>query len=247
MQLIDPAMPQEAERLIAAVAAGRRRTIYRYIRLMAAAVIALGTLALVWWLTPLREWINIHRAVAAMNALGDSPTAPLVMLAAFLIGGLLMIPVNVLIAITVLVFGPLPGALYALLGVELSGALVYEIGRHFPAGELRARLERNTQRLRARLDKHGLLAVALVRIVPVAPYTVVNLAGGAMRVPRVQYLVGTALGMLPGIVFNALFIDRVVEAIERPNPWSYALLIGAAALIVAAIVLIRRRVARAHA
>jgi phospholipase D1/2 len=247
MHLIDPALPHETDRLIAVVAAGRRRTIYRYIRIMAAAVIVLGTLALVWWLTPLREWINIHRAVAAMNALGDSPLAPLAMLAAFLIGGLVMIPVNILIAVTVLVFGPLLGAAYALLGAELSAALLYEIGRHFPAGDLRRRLERATQRLRGRLHKHGLLAVAVVRVVPVAPYSVVNLAAGAMRIPRAQYLAGTALGMLPGIVFNAVFIDRVVEAMERPNPWSYALLIGAGALIVALIVLIRRRVARAHA
>ena len=247
MPLIDPALPHEADRLIAAVAAGRRRTIYRYIRIMAGAVIVLGTLALVWWLTPLREWINVSHAVAAMNRLGDSPVAPLVMLAAFAIGGLLIIPVNVLIAVTVLVFGPLLGASYALIGVVLSAELLYEIGRHFPAGDMRRRLERATQRLRGRLKKHGLLAVAVVRIVPVAPYSVVNVAAGAMRIPRVQYLVGTALGMLPGIVFNALFIDRVVEAIEKPNPWSYALLIAAAALIVASIVLIRCRVARAHA
>ena len=247
MHLIDPALPQETDRLIAVVAAGRRHTIYRYIRIMAAAVIVLGTLALVWWLTPLREWINISHAVAAMNRLGDSPAAPFVMLAAFLIGGLVVIPVNVLIAVTVLVFGPLFGALYALLGAVLSAELLYEIGRHFPAGDLRRRLHRATQRLRGRLQRHGLLAVAVVRVVPVAPYSVVNVAAGAMHIPRVQYLAGTALGMLPGIVFNALFIDRVVEALRRPNPWSYGLLVAAATLIVAMIVLIRRRVARAHA
>src|SRR4051794_34584909 len=247
MHLIDPTLPHEADRLIAAVAAGRRRTIYRYMRIMAGTVIVLGTLALVWWLTPLREWINIHRAVAAMNALGDSPLAPLAILGAFVVGGLVLIPVNVLIAVTVLVFGPVLGALYALIGSVLSAELLYEIGRHFPAGDLRRRLEHATQRLRGQLRKHGLLAVAVVGIVPGAPYFVLNVLAGAKRIPRVQYLFGTALGMLPGIVFNALFIDRVVEAIEKPNPWSYALLIGAAVLIVALIVLIRRRVARAHA
>jgi len=246
VHLIDPALAPEAERVLATLAAGRRRAIYRRIRLTAAAVIAVGALAMVWWLTPLREWIHVPRLVEALRGLGTSPLAPLALLAIYVLGGLVMVPVNVLIAVTVLVFGSLLGAIYALVGCVLSAATTYEVGRHFPAGDVRRKLERATERLRARLKRHGLLAVIVVRIVPVAPYTVVNAAAGAMHVPRTQYLIGTALGMLPGIVFNALFVDRVLEALEHPNPSSYALLIAAAALIVAAIAAIRRRVARAH-
>ena len=247
MHLIDPALPPETDRLIAALAAGRRRKIYHRIAWMAGAVIVLATLALVWRLTPLHTWIDVPHLVAALNRLGASPLAPLAMLVAFLIGGLVFVPVNVLIAVAVLVFGPLLGAIYALCGSVASAALLYEVGRHFPAGNVLRRLERATERLRPRLHRHGLLAVTVVRIVPVAPYTVVNLAAGAMHVPRRRYLLGTALGMTPGIVFNALFIDRVVEAIEKPNPYTLGLLVCAGALIVALIALIRRRVARAHA
>jgi uncharacterized membrane protein YdjX (TVP38/TMEM64 family) len=246
MHLIDPALAPEAERVLATLAAGRRRAIYRRIAVTAGGVIAIGAIALVWWLTPLREWVHIPRLVEALRALGTSPLAPLALLAIYVIGGLLLVPVNVLIAVTVLVFGSVLGAIYALVGCVMSAATTYEVGRHFPAGEVRRTLERATDRLRARLKRHGLLAVIVVRIVPVAPYTVVNAAAGAMHVPRRQYLLGTALGMLPGIVFNALFIDRVLQALEHPNPTSYALLIAAGALIVAAIAAIRRRVARAH-
>src|SRR5579859_4490442 len=132
MHLIDPALAPEAERVLATLAAGRRRAIYRRIRLTAACVIVVGAIALVWWLTPLREWIHIPRLVGALRGLGASPLAPLALLAIYVIGGLLLVPVNVLITVTVLVFGSLLGATYALIGSLLSAATTYEVGRHFP-------------------------------------------------------------------------------------------------------------------
>ena len=246
MHIVDPQLAPEAERLIAALAAGRRRAIYRRIAITAAVVLVLVAIVLIWWLTPLRAWLDVHRVVQWLDSFGNSPLAPLALLLAYLIGGVVFVPVNLLIAATVLVFGPWLGILYALIGSVLDAWLLYEIGRRIPASGLRDRIERATQRLRGKLARHGVLAVTLVRIVPVAPYSAVNLAAGALRIPRRDYLLGTAFGMLPGIVFNAVFIDRVVAALEHPNSSSYALLILVAALIVVLAALIRRRVARAH-
>ena len=73
----------------------------------------------------------------------------------------------------------------------------------------------------SRVDKR-LIAVAIVRVLPIAPYSIVSLAAGIAGIGRVAYFAGTALGMLPGIVLYALFADRarkvIAEAILGDQP-----------------------------
>ena len=45
--------------------------------------------------------------------------------------------------------------------------------------------------------------MATVRLVPAAPFTLVNLVAGAMRIRFLHYLAGTALGLLPGLAVMA--------------------------------------------
>lgn len=216
----------------------------RRVALVAAAVLIVVALIALWLFTPLRQWIDARRLAGLVGTFADSPFAPAAMLAAFIVGGLIVIPVNVLIAVTVIVFGPFLGAIYALIGCELSALVLYEIGRRVPQRALSHRFGVRVRKLRKRLAHHGIATVAVIRIVPVAPYSIVSLVAGAAHIGRMQYLVGTALGMLPGIMVNALFIDRVIAAVQQPNPTTITLLVAAAALALALIILIRRRLAR---
>jgi phospholipase D1/2 len=239
--------PSDFEHLVAQTAVEEepyRRRRLRRILIALAAIAVVATLAVLWLATPLREWTDIPHLVALMKSLGDSPTAALAMLGAYIVGGLLAVPVNVLIAVTVIVFGPFVGTAYALLGVLLSACVLYEIGCRLPAERLRARLDAPLRRLAGGMGRPGVLAIALIRVVPLAPYSVVNVIAGAAHVGRVPYLIGTALGMLPGIVMNALFIDRVLAVIEAPRPLTWALLALVVATIVAMALAVRRRMLR---
>ena len=55
-------------------------------------------------------------------------------------------------------------------------------------------------RVRRGIVKRGVLAVAAVRLVPVAPFTLVNLVAGASRIRFSDYLLGTIIGMAPGLI-----------------------------------------------
>ena len=216
----------------------------RRLRWSAVAALLLGGLALLWLATPLRDWVDVAQLVAVLNRLGDSAWAPLLLLAAYLAGGLVLFPVNVLIAVTVLVFGPLLGGVYAVIGSLASALLLYEIGRGLRQGVLRRQLTPRLRLLGARLARRGLPAIVFVRIVPVAPYSLVNLVAGAARIRRRDYVLGTVLGMLPGILVNALFVDRILALIQRPQ-WST--LFALALVLVLALALLywlRRRVIR---
>jgi uncharacterized membrane protein YdjX (TVP38/TMEM64 family) len=62
------------------------------------------------------------------------------------------------------------------------------------------------------------LAVASIRLVPIAPFTVVNLVAGASRIPFVDYLLGTILGMAPGLLVMSALGYQIWSIVAEPTP-----------------------------
>jgi phospholipase D1/2 len=237
-------IPPIADAVVDEVASGNRRAIGHRIAVGVIVVLAIGGLLAVWHFTPLRDWLDLVHLVALLQSIGDSPYAPLAVLGGFLLGALMVFPVNVLIAATVVVFGPIIGALYALVGVLISAAALYEVGARLPKPAVRRLIGKRGERLRLRIARLGVPAIAALRVIPVAPYTLVNLTFGAAHIPRLRFLLGTAFGMLPGIIFSALFVDRALAVVARPDPLTYLLLALTLAAIVAIAMTIRWRVLR---
>jgi uncharacterized membrane protein YdjX (TVP38/TMEM64 family) len=50
------------------------------------------------------------------------------------------------------------------------------------------------------IGRHGIIASGLIRVIPSAPFIVVNAAAGAARVPLWKYLAGTSVGIVPKIL-----------------------------------------------
>lgn len=216
--------------------------------LIAGSVCALLTLAIALIIGARTfAWTDLPQFIDRMSAWHDSPLAMLGMFGCFIAGGLVVFPVNLLIAASIVVFGPFVGAAIALLGSIASAAVLHTIGAAFPQHVWTRFAGRHAEQLRERVARHGLIAVAIVRLLPVAPYSVVSLAAGIAGIQRLPYLVGTALGMLPGIVLYALFADRARKVIADPRPLSWAMLLFAVILIVGVALLLRRLRRRASA
>ncbi len=230
---------------IIVAAAGSRRSALSHAALIVAIVIGVAGIAVLWAFTPLRHWLDIDRLGSMMDGFADSPFAPLIVAVMFVLGGLLVIPVNALTAVTILVFGPLAGALYSLIGCTISAIVLYEIAHRIPIKRLRRQAGARMQRFHHHLVRHAVWAVALVRLVPVAPYSIVCLLLGTTKIRRAPYIAGSALGMAPGIVVNAFFIDRVIAAIRHPSLLT-AVSLGLAVAVIAMVAwLIRRHFANA--
>src|SRR5262249_60669134 len=84
-------------------------------------------------------------------------------------------------------------------------------------------------RIRRKIARQGVLAVATIRLVPLAPFTVVNLVAGASAIRPVDFVAGTALGMLPGLVVLSILGHQIVRILTHPNPAHLALPVGAVA------------------
>lgn len=141
---------------------------------------------------------------------------------------LLPAPKGVLTALGGTLFGWGTGAALSLLGALIGAVVAFEVGRWL-GREAVDRLTRG--RLRAvddLLRDHGLGAVLAVRLVPVLPYTVINYAAGLSGVRRRDYVLGSALGMVPGsLAYSAV-------GAWGTNPWG--LLAAGAALVLLVVV-----------
>src|SRR5690606_30349610 len=72
-------------------------------------------------------------------------------------------------------------------------------------------------RLSRKLARRGWLVVALVRVVPIAPYTIVNMVAGASHISARSFLIGTAIGMCPGILAIMIFGEGLKRVLLDPD------------------------------
>jgi len=54
-------------------------------------------------------------------------------------------------------------------------------------------------------------------------------------------MLGSLIGLVPGVTTTSIFIDRVTAAIRDPNAGSFAMLAGAVVVIVAVLWAVRRK------
>lgn len=215
-------------------------------RLLFGALLAVfAVLPLAWRLSPLTAWVDFDALAATTLRLREAPWLPWAALLAYVPAGFVAFPVTVLVAATGFVFGPVEGSFIALGGSLASASAGFAVGRRLGRAAVEQRLGPRARRLNAWLAHRGLVPMVVLRLLPVAPFTVVNVALGASRLGWRDFLLGTLLGMAPGIVLLCLLADRLGQALARPGPRTLA---GAAlaglALVGLAAALQRRLAAR---
>jgi phospholipase D1/2 len=147
--------------------------------------------------------------VAAIVPLHHPVAAALVVTAAFLLGGAFLFPISGLLLASALLLGPIRGGLYALSGVVAAAAAFYVIGRAMWGGLLCRLTGRYVDRVGRRLVRGRVRSIALVQLLSVAPFAVVNVVAGALRIGAARFLAGTLLGLAPATIAVVL-IARVV-------------------------------------
>ena len=73
-------------------------------------------------------------------------------------------------------------------------------------------------RISRALARPGVLSVMALRMLPIAPFSVINLAAGASHVKFTDFLIGTSLGMAPGILVITLLGNQLGRVLTEPEP-----------------------------
>lgn len=201
-------------------------------------------LALAWQYTPLADLTSVSEAERWLEGWMDTPWSPLVVLALFVVLGLLVFPVTVLIAATAMLFGPWLGFAYALGGSVASAVVAYGAGNWFGKSLVRSFPLKVTERASKALGRHGVVAIVVMRLLPVAPFTVVNVLAGASHVSFRDFVLGTVIGMSPGIALMAALGSSLGDLLRAPSAEAIAWVVGAVVLVAVWTWVVRRFLAR---
>ncbi|HZZ36422.1 MAG TPA: TVP38/TMEM64 family protein [Caulobacteraceae bacterium] len=167
-----------------------------------------------------QEWLTAARG----------PWALPVAVAAFAALAFLGVPQFVLIAAAVVAFGPWQGFLYSWIGTMASSLVGFWLGRAFGGRMLRDLRSDGVDRFMALVGQNGFMASLIVRLVPSAPFIVVNMAAGVTPMRLSAFAAGTALGIIPKIALTAFAGNSVVAALNGGGVQHYALLAAVAAV-----------------
>jgi phospholipase D1/2 len=239
--VVDPESPVAPESLVEELVVSERHgsgsaALLRGL-LMLAGLFAFAA-ALHW--TALGELFNFDALAGSAAWLRDDANAPLWVIGAYLVGGIGFFPVTLLIFAAALTLNSVWAIVCSLLGCILSAMLLYAGGRCLGRKNVMRLAGKRLNRVNRLISKQGALAVTAVRMLPVAPYSLVNLTAGAAGVPFRDFVLGTLLGMSPGVVGITFFAKQLEQTILSPGLFNLFVLLGTLVLMLAGIVGLRR-------
>jgi phosphatidylserine/phosphatidylglycerophosphate/cardiolipin synthase-like enzyme/uncharacterized membrane protein YdjX (TVP38/TMEM64 family) len=225
-RVVDPDRPLSTELITDVVVGKENLPLMRWrVLTMAGLVVLLLTLVAVWRWTPVGDWLEPRVLAEGVQGLNSSPWGIPLGLLGFVAASLAAVPVTLLILTCSLVFGTMTGATVAFVGSVLSALIGYGIGR-FTGRSLVERLANGRiQQVSQRLGRRGILTIITVRIVPVAPFAVLNLLAGTMHISVRDFVIGTAVGMLPGIIVLVIFAEGLLSLIGQADLRAVALIL----------------------
>lgn len=204
-----------------------------------AILLALLAMAVALQWSPARQWLSLDGLVALLRTGGEQLGPPGAVLL-FALACMLAVPLSLLAIVTILAFGPLTGALYGLLGASLGAAASFIAGRWLGQAAIDRLAGPRLRLVSRKLGERGVLSVIAIRLVPAAPFAVVNMAAGASTIRLADFLLGNLIGMLPLFLISASFATQIQEATRQPGWLSLGLLVLTGLLVGGASWLLRR-------
>lgn len=150
---------------------------------------------------------------------------------------LLLVPGMLLTMASGFLFGPVLGTALAVAGGAVGATGAFLIGRRLGREQVRRLAGPRTQRIDAYLRDYGVTSLIIARIIPGMPYSVLNYAAGVTGISARDYVVGTALGLVPGGLAYAM----VGAGLDDPASPRFLGGVGLVVAVLAAGTLLDRR------
>jgi phospholipase D1/2 len=217
-----------------------QRPAYRhFFKIMATIIVVLGLTA-IWRWTPLGNLLTLEAVTTFAERLKAQPLNPLLVPLTYIVLGLVSFPVTLMIITTIIVFGPWWGGWYALLETTLSGVVMFGIG-HFLGKNIVSQFAGSLiNRVNVRLSESGIVAVIAFRIIPIAPFSLINLVAGVSAISLRDFFIGTLIGIVPGIAAIVFISDRLSASLRQPDMSNLIVLLVVVLFIIATLIGFRK-------
>lgn len=202
--------------------------------------LVLAALTAAWRFTPLAHVVTPQRVIDLAHDFGARWWAPLVVMASYTPACLVMFPRPLITLAAVIAFGPWLGFFYALAGICGSAVATYYIGRRMRRDTVRRLAGPKLDRMIDVLKKFGLLAMTLLRLVPIAPFAVESIVAGAIHMRLRDVVLGTAIGLVPGTLATTVFGDAIETSLTGSGEVNWWLVAATVGLIAGGIWAVKR-------
>ena len=166
---------------------------------------------------PQPELRSVQQALVDLPAEGG---ALLVAMALFVLGGLSLIPLELLVIGSGLALGLEAGGLVSLGGSLIAAVLGYAAGRVLGPNRLSRWMSRASFRIGQQLGAQGLKGIALMRVASLTTAGATHLLCGAGRVPFGAFLGGTVIGLAPSLIALTTLGVMLRKTVLAPSLWN---------------------------
>ena len=144
------------------------------------------------------------------------------------------------------IFGPWLGTLYAVTSASIGATIAFLMTRYLLRDAVLAKFGSKLEAINRELEQRGLNYLLFLRLVPLFPFFLINLAAGLTRLPLRSFVLGTFFGIIPGgfVYVNAgasLAQINSLADIASPRVLGAFVLLGLFALLPAVYIKIKSK------
>lgn len=147
-------------------------------------------------------WVVIGGDLDTVQSTVESTGAwgPVVYVALHVLLTLVPVSKNLLAGVAGALFGLVGGIALSWVASMISAVVTFAIARRLGRTAVASMTGPRIDRVEEIMRQQGLLAVIVARVTPVIPFTIVNYGAGITAVTSRDFVLGTAIGILPGTV-----------------------------------------------
>lgn len=142
--------------------------------------------------------------------------APILFIFIYCIATILLLPTMVLTFAGGALFGPILGTVFNLIGATIGAACAFYISRHFSVNWVATKTGPKLNKLISGVERSGWQFVAVLRLIPIIPFNLVNYGLGLTRIKFSHYLITTFLFLAPGEIIYTYCGYAGMDALSNP-------------------------------
>lgn len=158
---------------------------------------------------------DIPSLLAAIKNLGM--LAPFLFVLVYCFATIFFLPTMVLTLAGGAIFGPVAGTFLNLIGASIGASIAFMISRYVAYDWFNQHKGKRLNRLIADVEKRGWQFVALLRLLPLIPFNLVNYGLGITNIPLKIYVLTTVIFLIPGEIFYTYCGFAGVAILSNPN------------------------------
>jgi len=186
--------------------------------------------------TPAGDYLTRDGIASAISWLRDAPWAPVVFVGIYATATALAVPGTVLTLAGGAVFGVFWGSVFNLIAANLGANAAFFVARVLGRDGVRRLAGTDSVLLRkldGAIERRGFAGLLALRLIPLAPFNVLNFGAGLTALRWPAYAGATLIGILPGTVVYTFFADAILQGSQEASRDALIRVLVAGALLAA--------------